>query len=239
LAHGRELLARAARQEQLAVAEKQLERAALESFRLKTADDLLAAVGDGTVAPRAVLEAIHPELKRADAARRQEIAAQVIPLRRPASPRPNATAAPISGLPAGVAFQYAGCCRPVPGDAIVGVIRTGRPVSVHRVECGVLGRTNASTQRAVDLGWNERETLPKVPARLSVTAVNRPGSLGSVSTVVGKQGANIVDLKIGRRTPELYELLLDVEVDDVEQLTRVQAALRATACVASVERNLG
>ncbi|HEX6010412.1 MAG TPA: RelA/SpoT AH/RIS domain-containing protein, partial [Geminicoccaceae bacterium] len=238
LAHGRELLAKAARQEQLAVAEKQLERA-LEPFRVKTVDDLLAAVGDGTVAPRAVLEAIHPELKRADAARRHELAAQVIPLRRPASPRPNTTAAPISGLPTGVAFQYAGCCRPVPGDAIVGVIRTGRPVSVHRVECGVLGRTKAPTQRSVALGWNEREPLPKVSARLSVTATNRPGSLGSISTVVGKQGANIIDLKIGRRTPELYELLLDIEVDDVEQLTRVQAALRATACVTSVERNLG
>ena len=48
--------------------------------------------------------------------------------------------------------------------------------------------------------------------------MNRPGSLGSISTVVGKQGANIVDLKIGRRTPEIYELLLDVEVGSVEQL---------------------
>ena len=57
--------------------------------------------------------------------------------------------------------------------------------------------------------------------------------------VVGKQGANIVDLKIGRRTPDIYELLLDVEVGSVEQLQRVQAALRATSCVTSVERNLG
>ena len=81
--------------------------------------------------------------------------------------------------------------------------------------------------------------LPKVAARLSVMALNRPGSLGSISTVVGKQGANIVDLKIGRRTPELYEMLLDVEVEGLEQLQRVQAALRATACVTSVERNLG
>ena len=57
--------------------------------------------------------------------------------------------------------------------------------------------------------------------------------------MVGKQGGNIVDLKIGRRTPELYEMLLDVEVDGLEQLDKVQAALRATACVTSVERNLG
>jgi GTP pyrophosphokinase len=72
-----------------------------------------------------------------------------------------------------------------------------------------------------------------------VTTLNRPGSLGSVSTVVGKQGGNIVDLKIGRRTPEIYELMMDVEVDNLDQLLRVQAALRATTCVTSVERNLG
>jgi GTP pyrophosphokinase len=142
-------------------------------------------------------------------------------------------------LAPGIAFQYAGCCRPVPGDQIVGLIRTGRPVSVHRAECSVLTRTKLSEHRLLNLGWNTSEPLPKVSARLSVTTMNRPGSLGSISTVVGKQGANIVDLKIGRRSPDIYELLLDVEVGSVEQLQRVQAALRATSCVTSVERNLG
>ncbi len=86
-------------------------------------------------------------------------------------------------------------------------------MSVHRAECSVLTRTKLAESRLLSLGWNEAEALPKVSARLSVTTMNRPGSLGSISTVVGKQGANIVDLKIGRRTPDIYELLLDVEVD--------------------------
>ena len=237
LARGRDLLTKAARQEQVGATEKQLDRV-LEPLHHKSVDDLLAAVGDGSVAPRTVLEALHPELKRTEA-RTGELEALVIPLRRPAAPSPDASGSPLIGLPAGVAFHYAGCCRPVPGDAIAGLIRTGRPVSVHRAECAVLRRTQAPEHRVLDLGWNMAQVLPKVAARLSVMALNRPGSLGSISTVVGKQGANIVDLKIGRRTPELYELLLDVEVDGLEQLARVQAALRATACVTSVERNLG
>ena len=100
----------------------------------------------------------------------------------------------------------------MPGDAIVGLIRTGRAVSVHRAECSRAHPHQAAENRLLSLGWNTGETLPKVSARLSVTTMNRPGSLGSISTVVGKQGANIVDLKIGRRTPDIYELLLDVEV---------------------------
>jgi GTP pyrophosphokinase len=127
----------------------------------------------------------------------------------------------------------------VPGDAIVGLIRSGRGVSVHHAECSVLTRTKLAENRLLSLGWKTGENLPKVSARLSVTTMNKPGSLGSISTVVGKQGANIVDLKIGRRTPDIYELLLDVEVGSVEQLQRVQAALRATSCVTAVERNLG
>ncbi|WP_418159582.1 RelA/SpoT family protein [Benzoatithermus flavus] len=237
LAHGREALAKAARQEQLSIAEKQLEKV-LEPLHQKTVEDLLVAIGEGTLSVRTVLETLHPELKRQDG-RKGEIGARVIPLRRPSPPALPAAGSPIVGLPTGVAFHYAGCCRPVPGDAIVGLIRTGRPVSIHRAECTVLSRSRTPEHRLLELGWNERETLPKVSARLSVTTLNRPGSLGSISTVVGKQGGNIVDLKIGRRTPEIYELLLDVEVDSLDQLMRVQAALRATACVTSVERNLG
>ena len=112
-----------------------------------------------------------------------------------------------------------------------GLIRTGRPVSVHRAECRVLASTRDPSTACLTSTGTASARLPKVSARLSVTTMNRPGSLGSISTVVGKQGANIVDLKIGRRTPEIYELLLDVEVGSVDQLQRVQAALRATSCV--------
>ena len=236
LVHGRELLTKAARQEQVAVTDKLLERA-VEPLRQKSLEDLLAAVSDGALTPRAVLEAVHPELRRTEA-RKDEI--ELLPTPRRSAPDPGpAASAPLVGLAPGIAFHFSGCCRPVPGDAIVGLIRTGRPVSIHRAECSVLTRTKHAENRLLSLGWNTAEPLPKVSARLSVTAMNRPGSLGSVSTVVGKQGANIVDLKIGRRTPDIYELLLDVEVASVEQLQRVQAALRATSCVTSVERNLG
>lgn len=238
VAQGRDALQKAARAEQVPLTDKLLERA-LEPLHAKTTEDLLAAVGDGTVAVRTVLEAVHPELKQAEARKQQEALGRVVPLRRSLPPPGASTGMPILGLPAGMAFHYAGCCRPVRGDAIVGVIRTGRPVTIHRVECHVLSRTKLPTHRVMDLSWNEQETGSKVAARLAVTTLNRPGSLGSVSTVVGRQGANITDVKIGRRTAEIYEMLLDVEVDNIEQLMRVQAALRATACVTSVERTLG
>ncbi|MEZ5825158.1 MAG: ACT domain-containing protein [Geminicoccaceae bacterium] len=139
-------------------------------------------------------------------------------------------------MPQGIAFQLAGCCRPVPGDAIVGVVRTGRPVSVHLAECRNVAQMDAESSRFVDVGWGAIDPEAYAAARLSVMVLNRPGALGTVSTIIGKQNGNITDVRIGRRVNDLYEMVLDVEVVDAEQLLRIKAALRASDIVVSVER---
>ncbi len=230
---GRELLTKAARAEQVQLGEDRLERAA-EALRQKSVEDLLAAVGEGTLTVRAVLEAAHPELKRASTNRRA--GATILPLRRPqATPEPPGDQ-PILGLPPGVAFHYAGCCHPVPGDPIVGVVRTGKGVSIHRTDCRFLARAPELVERALEIGWNERARAPRGIARISVMALDRPGALGTISTTIGRQEANITDVKFGRRAPDVVEILLDVEVSGLDQLQRILAALRATTVVSAVER---
>jgi GTP pyrophosphokinase len=54
--------------------------------------------------------------------------------------------------------------------------------------------------------------------------------------VIGKQGGNITDLRFGTRSPDLYEIILDIEVDNLDHLDRIMASLRATPVVTSVER---
>ena len=65
------------------------------------------------------------------------------------------------------------------------------------------------------------------------------GSLGSISTVIGKQGGNITDLRFGARSPDLYEISVDLEVDDLDHLGRIIASLRAISVVTAVERTQG
>ena len=89
--------------------------------------------------------------------------------------------------------------------------------------------------RLVELGWSGRPS-GRVGARLRISTVNQPGSLGSITTVIGKQGGNITDVRVGRRAVDVFEMLLDVEVDNLDHLQRLQAALRATPCVTAVER---
>ncbi|HEX5796641.1 MAG TPA: RelA/SpoT AH/RIS domain-containing protein, partial [Geminicoccaceae bacterium] len=238
IAHGRELLQRAGQKERVAVGEKRLE-AVLESLHQRSADDLLAAIGEGALGARVVVEALRrgqqPATPPAEAAD-----AKVVPLRRPrAAPSPDARDSLISGLLPGMALNFAGCCHPIPGDTILGVVRTGRGVVIHRSDCPTLTRKADEADRWLDLGWNPAAKDAKAIARLQIMTTNQPGSLGSLSTVIGKQGGNITDVRFGSRSPDLYEIVLDIEVEDRDHLERIVASLRATPVVTLVERTQG
>jgi GTP pyrophosphokinase len=235
---GRELLQRQARAEQLQVTEKLLERA-LETLPQKSVEDLLAALGEGTVGPKLVLDAVFPERRTRAQTQARAQGAKILPLRRPPSAAAAAQKMPILGLPEGVAFTYAGCCHPVPGDPIVGVVRSGRSVTIHKTDCATVMRDTAAQERALDIGWNDQGSAPRAAARIVVMGMNEPGVLGTISTVIGRQDGNIIDVKFGRRQTELYEMFLDVEVEGLDQLHRIMAALRSAGGVCSVERAEG
>jgi GTP pyrophosphokinase len=72
-----------------------------------------------------------------------------------------------------------------------------------------------------------------------VIIANVPGSLGSLTTVIGKNRGNITNLKFTNRSQDFFEMLIDIEVADVTRLTNIIAALRATPIITSVERARG
>ena len=238
ISQGRELLQRVAQKERVKLGEKRLE-SVRGGFQHKTVDDLLAAVGEGSLGPRLVLEA----LRRGDEQETKPKPEQnkVVPLRRlKPTAAPSGWETRVQGLLPGLAIAFARCCHPIPGDAIVGVVRTGRGITIHRSDCATLGRNADGDQdRWLDLGWSQLDSQVKATARLQVMTLNQPGSLGSLSTVIGREGGNITDLRFGAKSIDLYEIVLDVEVDDRDHLDRIMAGLRASPVVTAVERMQG
>ena len=66
-----------------------------------------------------------------------------------------------------------------------------------------------------------------------------PGALGTLSTVIGKNGGNITNLKITNRNLDFWDMIIDVYVTDTNHLKDIIAALRATPQIASVDRARG
>jgi GTP diphosphokinase / guanosine-3',5'-bis(diphosphate) 3'-diphosphatase len=145
-------------------------------------------------------------------------------------------AVPIRGLIPGMALHFAGCCHPLPGDRIVGIVTTGKGVTIHTIDCDALANFSDTPERWLDVAWTSKGDGDGHVGRINVTLGNEPGSLGSLTTVIGKQAGNITNLKITNRSADFFEILVDIEVKDVKHLTNIIAALRATPVINSVER---
>jgi GTP pyrophosphokinase len=147
---------------------------------------------------------------------------------------------PIKGLIPGMALHFAGCCHPLPGDRIVGVVTTGKGVTIHTIDCEGLEAFAETPERWIDVSWEaDSEDTPAHVGRVQLTVLNEPGSLGSLTTVIAKNHGNISNLKFTNRAPQFFEMMIDVEVRDVRHLTDIIAALRATPAVNSADRARG
>lgn len=230
---GRAILVRAFRQEGYDFTEKALE-GVLKIFKAPSVDDLIADVGEGTLTGKEVVLQVYPELKTSPA----QHADNVVLLGRvnKAPPkRDKANAVPIKGLIPGMAMHFAGCCHPLPGDRIVGIVSTGKGVTVHTIDCENLEQYAETPERWLDISWDETDGAAHI-GRVDLVVANEPGALSTVTTVIAKNVGNITNLKITNRTTEFFEMLIDIEVRDVKHLTNVIAALRATPSISSVER---
>src|SRR5215467_12088424 len=239
---GKSLLDKAFHEEGYEVTEKGLE-GVKANFKQATPDDLVASVGAGLIGAREVLTAVYPGLKQP----RKQGGADVVPIsraRNKAKARGEAAGAKketnqiaIKGLIPGMAVHFARCCHPLPGDRIVGIITTGKGVTIHTIDCATLESFSEASERWIDVGWDSvSENAGVYTGRLKITVANQPGSLSSLSTVIARHEGNISNLRIVNRSMDFFDMVIDVEVNDVKHLADITAALRATPAINAVER---
>jgi len=237
---GRAALAKAFREEGVDGSELVLEPI-LTALNCSSLDDLYIAVGNNQLELKEVIHAAYPEFRAAAGA-------------SPMSPGLAARGAPlfsgrgetdrrITGLVAGMDVLYAGCCHPLPGDRIVGIIATGKGVTIHTKDCLTLESFAATPERFIDVDW-DFSALPTKPdgkaalhtGRISVIAVNEPSSLANLTNAISKHEGAVANLKIVNRQKDFVEVLVDVDVRDLRHLSTVIAGLRGAAGVTQVER---
>lgn len=226
-------------------------KAAAPKFHLKSVEDLLAAVGRHDIPLQDVVAAIAPAAAPADAsgdgykpARRFGRAQsqdgwfnieKVMSLKFRADDEGAATTAiSIRGanddLP--VLFEPGGA---VPGDRIIGVMSPGEGIRIFQIHSPRL--KEFEHQGWIDVTWDvDPEQPQRFPARISVTAVNAPGSLAEIAKIIGETGGNIDNVKMVRRAADFTVIHIEVEVFDLVHLNHIVAGLRAKPIVAKVER---
>lgn len=236
---GRQIIQKAYKDEGLDFNEKGLLNI-LKNYQAEEVDDLYAQIGEGKVTGQDVLLAVFPGLRETKLKKVVRTLKKARSDKRQKQKKNNAKtkkeSLPIKGLIPGMAIHFAGCCHPLPGDRIVGIVTTGRGVTIHTIDCPTLEKFSDEPERWLDVGWEKDADEEIHVARIKVSLLNEPGALADMTTTIAKNMGNITNLNIVTRTISFFDLTVDLEVNDVRHLSNIIAALRASGTVSSVER---
>ena len=146
---------------------------------------------------------------------------------------------PIRGLRGDLPVKFAEGGA-VPGDRIVGILTPGQGITIYPIHADGLKAFDEEPERWIDVTWDIDENNPqRFPAKIAVTAMNEPGSLAQIATVIGEADGNIGNIKMTNRVPDYTEMLIDLEVWDLQHLNEILAGLRAKDVVSSAARAEG
>jgi guanosine-3',5'-bis(diphosphate) 3'-pyrophosphohydrolase len=187
-------------------------------------DDLLAAIGCGDIhLGKIVTEIVGEQEEEFEIPEKLE-------------PSPFARAIPteevsILGLK-GLLTNLARCCKPVPGDPIVGYITRGRGATIHRQDCPNVLRIK-DTERLVQVSWGQAKQT--YPVSIRIRAYDRDGLMRDVSTLVSNEGINMSSIQVSTKN-SLATFDLVMGVTDISQLSRVLNRLEALPNVLEARR---
>ena len=192
-------------------------------LRISSIDDLREEVGRGRLQTSAVVNTAFPgyAAERTDDADKTPIDSRHAPLF-------------VEGkdLTPGVTLHLGQCCRPLPGDRIIGVQVPDKGLVVHVSSCPRLAEYDDRPDLWRDLKWTELAKTGAVAiGRIRINASNQKGVLAKLCSAVAESNGNIVGITTGMRQPDFIELMMDIEVEDLKRLTQILAALRSLAVV--------
>ena len=185
-------------------------------------DDLLAQVGIGEIRPARIVNAAQRLLAPPPPAT-DEATAPV--LREPREPR-HGGEIQVHGV-GDLLTKFARCCKPVPGDPIVGYLTKNQGISIHRRDChNVLHTVAEHPERLVEVDWGPEQAAGHYSVDIELVAFDRQGLLRDVSTVLANEKLNITAVNTTtRRRTHTTHMVITVEVPDLGVLSRVLARL--------------
>ncbi|MDH5508375.1 MAG: bifunctional (p)ppGpp synthetase/guanosine-3',5'-bis(diphosphate) 3'-pyrophosphohydrolase [Anaerolineae bacterium] len=117
----------------------------------------------------------------------------------------------------GLLTSMAKCCKPAPGDEIVGYITRGRGATIHRQDCPNVLRIR-DRERLAQVSWGEPKNT--YPVAVRIKAYDRDGLMRDVSTLISEEGINMSRVNVGvNNNQAIFDLILDV--GNINQLSRV------------------
>jgi len=193
----------------------------------RKADDFYIALGAAKVSPKLVVSKVIQRLKQGESADGEGASAELLRVGR-ARRRPTKSSGQygirVDGVE-DVMLRLAKCCRPVPGDEILGYISLGRGITIHRADCPNATLLRKNPERFADVSW-EGDRSTAFVVEIQIDAWDRHRLLEDLSRAFSESGANIMEARCLSMGPMVKNRFV-VEVADTHALKGAINRLRS------------
>ncbi|MFL2635739.1 MAG: RelA/SpoT family protein [Tepidiformaceae bacterium] len=234
VARGREALDRAMRRLSIELSEHKEEL--IKSYKGRSWDDLLAAIGYGDISVESVSHKITllvHENELGDGSN----------WKIPISKKLDVVDEGSHNLRVlgqeGLETRIASCCNPVPGDHVLGYITRGRGISVHRSDCGnVYSSLGREKERLIDVQWGDGGNQ-LYRSLVQIEGWDRVGLLRDISTMVAAENVNMIDVTTDAHGDGTVTIFATLHTTGLPQLARLLQRLETIGAISSVKRFIG
>ena len=204
----------------------------IKNFNLQSIDDLYKKIGLGKLDCAEVLIALFPEKKIINQDKKIVVLNKI-------RKKKNAKNSPIliNGFTSGMSIHYSKCCHPIPGDELVGYLMSGKGLMIHVMDCEKIKSTKSDKKKLVNISWGDHVNKKQnFTSKIKVVIKNEVGSLGELTSILGRNKSNIRNLKITERTTMFFKLFIEIDVLNLRHLKALIVSLRASNLIENVER---
>ncbi len=207
-----------------------------ERYSFSSLDDIYASIGYGGITTNQILLKLIDFYKKDQATKEAIVITEgTQEIERRVAPRRHSSGILIDGFD-DFLIRISKCCNPVPGDEIIGYISRGRGVSVHRKDCPNM--RHIEPDRLISAEW-AKDGDSSFIASIRIDAQNRSGLLNKITSVISTEKLQIVSVNARARSKGSQDavILLDIEINELAQLSHLISKLKAIEGIYDVYRD--
>ena len=207
----------------------------LNRYRYSNTDDMFAAIGFGAISPGKIITRLLEEYKKEHQEEIIEEKLQELTNRKTTVKKAPKSGVIVKGID-NCLVKFSRCCNPVPGDEIIGYITKGRGVSIHRTDCVNIEDLLQDENRIIDVAWYAEETEGAYNVDIEILSNDRTGLLSDIVKEITSQKINIMGVNTKTSRERIATIDITIEVENIDQLTKVIKAIRKVDSVYEVNR---
>jgi len=135
----------------------------------------------------------------------------------------------------GMVMTFAKCCRPIPGDPILGFVTTGKGIVVHTQSCKNVVEYRKTPENWIDVRW-EPDTAGDFPVEIRIDVVNQRGVLATAAAIIADMGSNIDNVNIEEKEGKFSTITFTIQVQGRKHLANIMRRLKSLEQVTRIIR---